>query len=340
MAKTSHTYQSILRDLKAKKFAPVYVFYGEETYFIDKLAHYIEHEVLNEAERGFNQTVFYGKDVDCKTIAAAARRFPMMASHQVILVKEAQNLKQLDDLMSYLEKPLESTILAFCFKGKNIDKRTKVGKLLDSQVAFESKRLYENQVPTWIEGYLAEKGVSCEQKGLLLIAESLGTDLSRIANELDKVLLNHEGKKELSLKDITDSIGINRDFNVFELQAAMARRDFQKCMLILNYFNSSKNPFGKPIVLLGSLFSWFSKIMLVHTQRGGDERSIASAIGVNPFFVKEYLLAARNYPPQILERIFSLLLETDMKAKGIGGGSADDDALLKELFLKMMHTGN
>lgn len=338
MAKTSHTYQSILRDLKAKNYAPVYVFYGEETYFIDKLAHFIEHNVLNEGERGFNQTVFYGKDVDCKTIAAAARRFPMMAANQVILVKEAQNLKQLDDLMSYLEKPLESTILVFCFKGKNIDKRTKVGKMLDAQVAMESKRLYENQVPTWIEGYLGEKGVSCEQKGLLLIAESLGTDLSRIANELDKVLLNHEGKKSLSLGDITDSIGINRDFNVFELQAAMARRDFQKCMLILNYFNSSKNPFGKPVVLLGSLFSWFSKILLVHTQAGKDERSIATAIGVNPFFVKEYLVAARNYPPRLLEQIFGLLLETDMKAKGIGGGSADDEALLKELFLKMMRT--
>jgi len=338
MAKTSHTYQSILRDLKEKKYAPVYVFYGEESYFIDKLAHYIEHKVLSEGERGFNQTVFYGKDVDCKTIAAAARRFPMMSSHQVILVKEAQNLKQLDDLMSYLMKPLDSTLLVFCFKGKNIDKRTKVGKLFDAQVAMESKRLYDNQVPTWIEGYLAEKGVSCEQKGLLVIAESLGTDLSRISNELDKVLLNNEGKKSLSLKDITDSIGINRDFNVFELQSAMARRDIQKCILILNYFNASKNPFGKPVVLLGSLFSWFSKILLVHTQAGKDERSIASAIGVNPFFVKDYLLAARNYPPVILERIFGLLMETDMKAKGIGGGSADDEALLRELFLKMMRT--
>ncbi|MDX5319851.1 MAG: DNA polymerase III subunit delta [Bacteroidota bacterium] len=336
MAKTSHTYQSVMRDLKAKHFAPVYVLYGEETYFIDQVAHYIEHHVLTEGERGFNQTVFYGKDVDCKTIAAAARRFPMMASHQVILVKEAQNLKQWDDLSSYLEKPLDSTILVLCIKGKGPDKRTKAGKLMDSHVAMESKRLYENQIPSWVESYLAEKGVRCNEKGLMLIAESLGNDLSRIANELDKMLLNHEGKKELNEKDVSESIGINRDFNVFELQSALARKDFKKCIQILNYFSSSKNAFGKPVVLLGSLYSWFSKVLMVHGAASRDERSIASAIGVNPFFVKEYLLAARNFPPRQLEHIFGLLLDADLKAKGVGGGSEDDDALLKELFLKIL----
>lgn len=337
MAKTSHTYQSVMRDLKAKNYAPVYVLYGEESYFIDKVANYIEHHVLSEGEQGFNQTVFYGKDVDCKTIAAASRRFPMMASHQVIIVKEAQNLKQWDDLSSYLEKPLDSTILVLCIKGKGPDKRTKAGKLLDSHVAMESKRLYENQVPDWINGYLSEKGIRCDEKGLLLIAESLGTDLSRIANELDKLLLNHEEKTQITSKEVSESIGINRDFNVFELQSALARKDFRKCMLILNYFSASKNAFGKPVVLLGNLFSWYSKVLLVHAHAGQDERSIAGAIGVNPFFVKEYLMAARNYPPSRLEKIFALLLETDLRAKGVGSGSEDDDAIVRELFIKMMN---
>lgn len=336
MAKTSHTYQSILRDLKAKKYAPVYVLYGEESFFIDKVTHYIEHHVLNEGERGFNQSVFYGKDIDTKTLSAAARRFPMMSTHQVIIVKEAQNLKQLDDLISYLEHPLDSTILVLCIKGKGPDKRTKVGKLLDEQVAMESKRLYENQVPAWIEAYLSEKDLRCDQRGLLLIAESLGADLGRIANELDKVILNLDGRTNITEKEISDSIGISRDFNVFELQAALARKDFHKCILILNYFRDSKNAFGKPVVLLGSLFSWFSKLILIHSLGAQDERNLASAIGVNPYFVKDYLLAARNYPPGKLERIIGLMLDTDLKSKGIGGGSADEDALLKEMFLKIM----
>ncbi len=336
MAKTSHTYQSILRDLKAKKYAPVYVLYGEEAYFIDKVAHYIEHHVLSEGERGFNQSVFYGKDVDARTLSAAARRFPMMASHQVIIVKEAQNLKQLDELESYLKQPLESTILVLCIKGKGPDKRTKVGKLLDEQVAMESKRLYDNQVPAWIESYLAEKGLTCDQRGLHLIAESLGADLGRIANELDKVILNLDGRTAITEKEISESIGINRDFNVFELQAALARKDFHKCMLILNYFNASKSAFGKPVVLLGSLFSWFSKLILIHSLGAQDERSLAMAIGVNPFFIREYILAAKNYPPRKLESIIGLMLETDLKSKGIGGGSADEEALVKELFLKMV----
>lgn len=326
-----------MRDLKAKNFAPVYVLYGDEPYFIDKVAHYVEHHVLSEAEKGFNQTVFYGKDVDCKTIAAAARRFPMMASHQVILVKEAQNLKQWDDLSSYLEKPLDSTLLVLCLKGKGPDKRTKAGKLLYGYVAMESKRLYENQIPAWIESYLKEKNIQCDEKGLMLIAESLGTDLSRIANELDKLLLNLDGKNHFGTKEISESIGISRDFNVFELQSALARKDFKKCIQILNYFNASKNAFGKPVVLLGNLFSWFSKVMLVHTHHGADERSIASELGVNPYFIREYLLAARNYPPGRLEKIFGWLLECDIKAKGIGSGSEDDDALLKELFIKMLN---
>ena len=336
MAKSTHTYQSILGDLRKGNYAPVYVLYGEETYFIDKISNYIEHQVLSEGERGFNQTVFYGKDTDGKTVAAAARRFPMMAPYQVILVKEAQNMKDMDALVSYLEHPVETTILALCIKGKSPDKRTKLGKLLEAQVSLNSKRLYDNQVPSWVASYLAEKGVKVSDKSLALIAESLGTELSRIANELDKLLLNHEGKTEISDKDVSDSIGINRDYNVFELQAALARKDFGKCLRILNYFDSSKNPFGKPVVLLGSLFSWFSKLFLVHASGSRDERAVAQNLGVNPFFVREYLLAAGNYPPAKLESIMSLLLECDLKSKGVGSANAEDGALLRELLLKIM----
>lgn len=336
MAKTSHTYQSVMKDLKAKKYAPVYVLHGEEAYFIDEVSSYIEEQVLTEGEKGFNQSVYYGKDMDGRTLSAAARRFPMMASYQVILVKEAQNLKQMDELISYLQQPLDSTLLVLCMKGKSPDKRTKLGKAMEEHVCMESKRLYDNQVPAWIETYLGERGISCSQKGLLLIAESLGSDLSRIANELDKLLVNLNGRTTIEEKEISESIGINRDYNVFEFQSALARKDFQKCMRILQYFHASKNPFGKPVVLLGSLYAWFSKLFMIHATGSSDERAVAGAIGVNPFFVKEYLAAARNYPPARLEYIMGLLLETDLKAKGVGGGSEEDDALLKEMLVRMM----
>lgn len=324
-----------MASLKKKQYSPIYFLYGDEPYFIDQIADYMEDNVLSEAERGFNQSVFYGKDIDARTLMAAARRFPMMASYQVIIVKEAQNMTKLDEMLSYIEQPLDSTILVFCYKGKSPDKRTKFGKQILEHVAFESKKLYDNHVVPWIESYLSEKGKRTTPKAMLWIADAIGTDISKIANEIDKLLLNCEGESEISEKKVSESIGINREYNVFELQSALAVGNFNKCIRIIQYFASSKNQYGKPVVLIGTLYSWFSKLLLVHSSPSKDERTIASVVGVNPFFVKEYLLAARNYSPQKLERIIGHLLEADLKSKGLGSGSEDDSGLLKELIVKI-----
>ncbi len=337
MAKNSHSYQTILSDLTKRKFEPVYFLCGEEPYFIDAISNWIEEHVLNEGEKGFNQSVFYGKDLDAKTLAAAARRFPMMASHQVIIVKEAQNLKGIDELASYLEQPSTTTILVLCYKGKTPDKRTKFGKLAEGTVYLESKKLYENQVAAWVETYLQSKGIKANERALALVVENLGTELSRIANELDKVILNLGEQKLITEKEVTEAIGINRDYNVFELQSALAVRDFEKCIRIVQYFSHSKNQFGKPVLLLGTLHSYFSKVYQVHAAQGTDDRTLAGILGVNPFFVKEYQTAARNYPPQKLESVFQTLMDADLKSKGITGGSDEDDDILKELVIKLFN---
>lgn len=324
-----------MASLKKKEYSPIYFLYGEESYFIDQIADYIEDHVLTEGEKGFNQSVYYGKDIDAKTLLAAARRFPMMSPYQVIIVKEAQNLGKVDELLPYIENPLDSTILVFCYKNKSPDKRTKFGKAILEHVAFESKRLYDNQVAPWVESYLREKGKRMSPKALHWVAEALGTEISRVANELDKLLLNTGPEAEISDQQVSASIGINREYNVFELQSALAVGDFNKCIRIIQYFASSKNQFGKPVVLIGSLYSWFSKLLLVHASPSKDERSLASVLGVNPFFVKEYLHAARHYSPQKLEKIMALMLEYDLKSKGVNSGSEDDGALLKELMVKI-----
>ncbi|MDB5148482.1 MAG: holA, partial [Mucilaginibacter sp.] len=261
------TAAEILKDLKNRKFKPLYLLHGEEPYFIDLVSNYVEHHVLPEHERGFNQTVAYGKDTDIMTVLNAAKRYPMMADYQVVLVKEAQdmkwgkdddNKKSIDPVLSYLENPLPSTILVFCYKYGKFDKRKKTYKAIEKNgLIFESATLYDNKVPAWVEGYVSDKGYKMNQQASAMIAEYLGNDLSKIANELEKLMLNVSAGQEITLKHIQDNIGISKEYNVFELQTALTKKDAYKVNQIINYFESNPKSNTK-VLVLGKLNNYFS----------------------------------------------------------------------------------
>lgn len=341
-------FTQILSDLKKKVYHPVYFLMGEETYFIDAISDYIENNVLNETEREFDQTVIYGRDTDLGTILGTAKRFPMMSSYQVVIVKEAQNIREFgakektdkDDkppFQAYIENPQKSTILVICYKYKSLDKRTSLAKSIAKHaVLFESKKLYENQVPDWIIGYLKNKGHAISPKAAVLLTEYLGNDLSKIANELDKLMINIPKGAEVTEQHIQDNIGISKDYNIFELQTALGKRDVLKANRIIKYFAS--NPKDNPLVVtLSSLYNYFSKLLIYHFTPDKSKSGIASALGVHPFFVGDYEKAAKNFPPQKLRAIVAYLRDYDLKSKGIDSGSVPEGELLKELVFKILH---
>jgi DNA polymerase III subunit delta len=339
------TAPEILKDLKNRKFKPLYLLHGEEPYFIDMLGNYIEHNLLSDAEKGFNQTVVYGKDTDMMTVLNAAKRYPMMSDYQVVLVKEAQDMKwgkddgdgkTIDPLLSYLEKPLPSTILVFCYKYGKFDKRKKTYKAIDKNgVVFESATLYDNKVPGWIEDFVKEKGYRINAQAAALLGEYLGNDLSKVANELDKLMLNVNSGQEITSKEIQDNIGISKEYNVFELQAALARKDAVKVNRIINYFeaNQKANPM---VVVLGTLNNYFSKVLRYHYATDKSPNGIARELGVSPFFVKDYETAARTFNYGKTMQVIGLLREYDLKSKGVDS-NADNGQLMKELMFKILH---
>jgi len=339
------TAAEILKDLKNRKFKPLYLLHGEEPYFIDLVSNYIEHHLLPEHERGFNQTVVYGKDTDIMTVLNAAKRYPMMADYQVVLVKEAQDMKwgkdddnktSIDPVLSYLENPLPSTILVFCYKYGKFDKRKKTYKAIEKNgLIFESATLYDNKVPAWVEGYVSDKGYKMNQQGSAMIAEYLGNDLAKIANELEKLMLNVSAGQEITLKHIQDNIGISKEYNVFELQTALTKKDAYKVNQIINYFEA--NPKSNPIVLvLGNLNNFFSKVLVYHYVKDKTPQNLAREMGVNPYFIKDYEQAARNYPLGKIFQVISYLREYDLKSKGVES-NAPHGELMKELMFKILH---
>jgi DNA polymerase-3 subunit delta len=330
-------FEEIIRDLKNKIYKPIYFLYGEESFFIDKISDYISKNVLNEAEKDFNQSILYGKDSKIEDIINTAKRFPMMANHQVIIVKEAQNLKQIEKLEFYAEQPLNSTILVINYKQKNFDKRKKVYKsLTKAGIVFESKKLYENEVGEWINNYLKQKKYSVSPKSTILLTEFLGTDLSKISNELDKLMISLPEGTEITPKHIEENIGFSKDFNVFELQNALGKRDVLKANRIINHFAS--NPNANPMVVtISNLFIYFSKILKLHYTKDKSKNNIASVLGVNPFFVQDYMRASAVYNVRKTVGIISLLREYDMKSKGYNNVSTSHGDLLKELIFKILH---
>jgi DNA polymerase III subunit delta len=332
------TFEEIMSDLKNRIYKPVYFLAGEEPYYIDIITSYIEEKVLPEAEKAFNQMVLYGEDTTIQSIIETSRRFPMMANHQVIIVKEAQSLKKIDDLAYYIEKPLLSTILVFNYKYKVLDKRTKLYKLIDSSaVYFESNRLRDYQVPPWIERYLMLKGIKAEPNASAMLTEYLGTDLNKIVNELDKLLITlPEGKPVITTELIEKNIGISKDYNNFELQKAVGDKNILKANMIVHYF--ADNPKDNPINLtIASLFSFFTKVLIYHYLTDKSKNNVASALKINPFFVKDYETTATKYNVKKTVEIIALLRTYDMKSKGYGDLSSTPGDLLKELIYKILH---
>ncbi len=331
-------FQQIMTGLKNRQFKPIYFLMGEETYYIDEITNYIIDNVLTEEEKGFNQTIYYGKDVDAATVVMAARRYPMMSQHQVVVVKEAQYLDKIEELQHYAAAPLSSTILVINYKYKTIDKRKKLGTILKkSNCIFEFKKLYDNQISAWITGYLKEKGMTIDMKASILLAESLGTDLSKIVKELDKLQVAI-GKEvtQITSEHIEKNIGLSKDYNSFELQKAIINKDVLKANKIIKVF--AKNPKEHPIqATITVLFNYFSKLMVYYYLADKGKANVAKELGVNPYFVQDYTLGARNYSARKVVSVISILRDYDMKSKGFNNVSADMGDLLKEMIFKIVH---
>lgn len=332
------TYEQILSDIHKKRFAPVYFLTGEEPYFIDMISDIIENEVLEESDRAFNQIVLYGRDVDVETIANHARSFPMMGERMVVIVKEAQDVKNLESFEAYLDTIPETTLLVFAYKYKKFDKRKTLAKKIDKKgVWFESKRLYDSNIPSWIQSYLKADGYSITPKATQMLADFLGTDLHKIANELKKLAIALPKNKSIDDTDVERNIGISKDYNVFELQNAIGSRDVLKANRIVNYFgdNGKDNPL---LVTAITLYGYFAKILKLHLASDKSQGALASLLGVNPFFVRDYQTAARNYPPQACIRNISILREFDMKSKGYESGEASEKDLYREMIFRILHS--
>ncbi len=331
------TYDQILSDIQKKKFAPIYFLTGDEPYFIDMISDAIENEALDEADRAFNQIVLYGRDVDVETIANHARSFPMMGERMVVIVKEAQDVKNLEDFEKYLDTIPDTTVLVFAYKYKKFDKRKAMAKKIDKKgVWFESKKLYDNNIPGWIQNYLKGEGYSITPKATQMLADYLGTDLHKVANELKKLTIALPKNKSIDDADVERNIGISKDYNVFELQNAIGNRDVLKANRIVNYFgdNGKDNPL---LVTAITLYGYFTKLIKLHCAQDKSQGNLASVLGVNPFFVKDYLAAARNYPPATCIRCISILREFDMKSKGYESGEVSEKDLYREMIFKLMH---
>lgn len=328
----------IVNDIKAGKMKPIYFLMGEEPYYIDKLSDYIEQNVLTEEEKGFNQTILYGRDVSIEDIIGTAKRYPMMAEHQVVIVKEAQDLiKTIDKLESYAENPMPTTILVICYKYKTLDKRKKITKLLDKNgLIYESKKLYENQVGQWITRVLQGKEYGIEPKANAMLVEFLGTDLSKINNELEKLQIILPKGTTISAKHIEENIGFSKDFNVFELRKAIGERNQLKAYQIAQYF--SDNPKDNPMVVTTSLiFSFFVQLLQYHGLKDKNPKNVATVLKVNPFFLKDYDVALKNYPMKKVSQIVAALRDIDVKSKGVGANAMPISDLLKVMLVKIFN---
>jgi DNA polymerase III subunit delta len=327
--------EKIIAEWQKSKFKPVYWLEGEEEYYIDKAMEYAEHRILTESESSFNLTVFYGRDANWADIINACRRYPMFAERQVVLLKEAQHMRDIEKLESYVDNPLSSTIFVVSYKDKKVDGRTKFAKTLKEKgVMVSTKKMYENQLPEWTQELLQSKGLSITPKGLALLVDHIGNDLSRIENEIDKISVNLGKRKGITEEDIEEFIGVSKDFNVFELQGALAKKDLPKAIRIIQYFEA--NPKAAPIQLvLPSLYSFFSKVFMVFGATSHDEKSVAASIGVSPYFVKDYMQAANLYKYEGVERILLLLHHYNLKSVGVHDAGTPDASLLKEMVVKM-----
>ena len=330
--------KQIVEDINSNNTKPIYFLMGEEAYYIDLISDYIENNILSEEEKGFNQMVLYGRDVTVEDIVANARRFPMMSDKQVIIVKEAQDLSRtIENLVTYAENPQPSTVLVICYKYKTVDKRKRLLKVIaNTGCLFESSKLYENQVSEWIITNLREKGYPIEPKAVQMLVEFLGTDLSKIDNELGKLTVILEKGAVITATHIEDNIGISKDFNNFELRKAIGEKQFVKANQIANYF--SQNPKSNPLVMTISLLnSFFTQLLMYHGLKDKGKINVSKTLKISPYFVNEYQSAARNYPMRKVAQVIAGLRDADLKSKGVGASNLPHGDILKELLFKIMH---
>jgi DNA polymerase-3 subunit delta len=331
--------EKIIADLKKKNFKPFYWLEGEEPFFIDEIMNYAEHKILSQSEASFNLTVFYGKDADWAAIINACRRYPMFSENQVVLLKEAQQMKDtdLEKLEGYFENPLKSTIFVVSYKDKKIDARKKIAKTIKSKgELFSTKKMYDSHLPQWVNEMVVNHGLTINPRSVAMIVDNIGNDLSRIKNEVEKLSVNLSNRKNITEDDIETYIGVSKEYNVFELQDAIGKKNLPKALRIIQYFE--KNPKAAPIqLILPSLYSFFSKAFTIFSAPSSNEKDIATATGINPYFIKDYMAAVKNYQYEGIEKILLLLHHYNLKSVGIGNTSNNTDAdLMKELVIKIM----
>ncbi|MPR36399.1 DNA polymerase III subunit delta [Salmonirosea aquatica] len=338
----AQTPESVLKEIRGKDFKPVYFLYGDEPYYIDLIAEELEKRVVSEAEKGFNQFVIYGKDTDIASILGYAKRYPFMAERQLVLVKEANKLSGMDQkeqlarLEEYALNPLASTVLVFCYHDKADERRTHIKAFSKKGTLVQSKRLYDNKLPEWVTSYCHTHGVKISPKAVQMLVSNIGNDLKRIVSEIQKILINLKAGEGVDADLIEKYVGISKEYNVFEFQKALMHRDVEKANRIATYFaaNLRDNPLA-PILII--LYGFFSKVLLTHASSDRSEQGLASLLGVNPFFVKDYTLATRNYPVAKVADIIHSLRQTDAQMKGVESGSVQDGELLRELVFTIIH---
>lgn len=335
--------RKILTDVKAGKFSPVYFLQGEESYFIDVISDYIEAHALTDAEKGFNQVVVYGKDASMATILTHARRFPMMAQFQVVIVKEAQEIQDLNKeigaklLLEYLKQPVPSTVLVFCHKHKTLDKRRELGKNIEKlATSLTSKKLYDNQLPDFMSEYAKERNIAIDDKAIRALCEFVGNDLSRLTNEMDKLTISLKPGETITAERVMQQVGVSKEYNIFELQKAILQKNSLNVAKIVNYFesNTKKNPV---IPMVAYLYSFFSKVLLASQASDKSEKGLASALKVSPYVIRDYSLALQQFSPDRILRNISLLKEADLKLKGVNTGSTNEGQILRELIYRLIH---
>lgn len=339
MAKQELSCDDILKELRAKQYRPIYYLMGEESYYIDLIADYITDNVLSETEKEFNLTVVYGADVDIATVINAAKRYPMMSEYQVVIVKEAQAIRNMEELSFYLQKPLNSTILVICHKHGTLDKRKKlVAEVEKVGILFESKKIKDSQLPAFINSYMKRKGIDMEPKASAMLADFVGTDLSRLTGELEKLIITlPAGQKRVTPEQIEKNIGISKDYNNFELRSALVEKDILKANKIIKYFE--ENPKTNPIQMtLSLLFNFYSNLMLSYYSPEKTEQGIASWLGLkSPWASRDYLTAMRRYNGVKTMQIIGEIRYADAKSKGINNASMSDGDILRELVFKILH---
>lgn len=336
------TPEAILKEIRAKHYKPVYFIYGDEPYYIDLIADELEKNIVPESEKGFNQFIIYGKDADLASVLSYAKRYPFMAERQLVLVKEAHKLGGFDQkdqqsrLEEYANNPLTSTVLVFCFQDKADERRTHIKAFNKKGAVVQSKKLYDNKLPEWVTNYCHTHGVKISPKAVQMLVDNIGNDLKRLVSETQKMLINLKTGEGIDAELIEKYVGISKEYNVFEFQKALVMRDVYKSNKIANYFasNPKDNPLA-PILII--LYNFFSKVLLAHGSPDRSDHGLAALLSVNPFFVKDYTAAMRNYPVAKVARIIHFLRIADAQLKGVEGGAAKEGDLLKELVFKVIH---